>query len=159
MIRMRARSLGVRLRHVFTILRRTVVLRPRAVVHLRWTIHPNHPRPATSRRRSGSSRRLRHRWYRLHRRRSDRRSRTSHRRRIPSLNSLVPTTRARLAHFRRIRSVLANTRSTRRRSGRHLRYRHLRYQKPRCHCHHANDRLHALSLLQLDSQSVGRNNA
>lgn len=156
MVRMGPFGLRIRLGHIRPFFRLTVVIRPIAVVDIARSIHPNQPRPPARRlrhrrslrrgrslrSRSRSSRRSRSRSRNLRssrRRRSRSRRRWSGRsRRIPLLHPLMSTASPLFARSRRVSPIFTLTGS----SGRRLRQRHLRRQKPRRHRHQTNRCLH-----------------
>ena len=121
----RARSLGICLRHILPFLGLAVVLRSRAVIDLRRRVHPNHSRAAACRLlhrrrrltrslgRSSSHRSRSSSRGRLHRHRS-RRSRRSSSRRQPRLYPFMSPASTLLTGSRRVRSVLALPRRSRR---------------------------------------------
>jgi hypothetical protein len=159
------RRLGVGFAHVLPFLRLAIKLSPRAVIHLRRSVHPHHSRPPA---RSGGSRRLRRRRCGSVRlgsgsrsrccRRLSRRSRSSgscslrtrsRSSRPPVLHALVSTARSLLARSRRIRTILALPGRTRRSASRCLCHQRVRSHQPRSHHHQSNRRLHIASKNQL----------
>jgi hypothetical protein len=155
MVRTRPFRLRIRLGHIRSRLSLAVEVRPIAVVHIARRIHPHHARTTPCRlrsrrstRRRGSLRRLRG-WSRCRSRcRTSLRNRRNHRSSrnrscIPLLHPLVSAARALLIRSSRIRSILALSCRSCRRS--RLCQRKLRAHQPQCNRHPTNCCLHTFS--------------